>query len=315
MSTAFTTALTLRRTSPRRLAPRERSATTPSKAQEQSFPKTIARSIPATCFFAGIAECFLERSGGVVAVELGDPADADFFRAGGLALVLIRAVAEAFFVHLADHAKGAAVFLGLALGQEIELTSLGGDEEHGAGVFARGHAGPAADAGGGIHGGIRHFLADGESVRILRRASADGDETTGLLDTVEGGTVHHEVLQHGESAGAEGLDPDGVARAELTHVELTGGGGLLRAVWDTIDLHGAGAADTLAAVMIERDGILSLRNKPLIDDVHHFQERGMVRDFRGFDVLEMARLRTVLTPDFEVEVEIGHGGGLGKTYL
>jgi pyruvate/2-oxoglutarate dehydrogenase complex dihydrolipoamide acyltransferase (E2) component len=49
-------------------------------------------------------EGFLGRGEGVVAIQFGDPANADFFRAGGLALILIGAVAEAFFVHLADHA-------------------------------------------------------------------------------------------------------------------------------------------------------------------------------------------------------------------
>jgi hypothetical protein len=33
----------------------------------------------------------------------------------------------------------------------------------------------------------------------------------------------------------------------------------------------------------------------------------MIRDLRRFDVLEVTGLTCVLTPDFEVEVELGHG--------
>jgi hypothetical protein len=248
------------------------------------------QQIPATGDLRRVAEGVFDGGDGVVAVELGDPADADLLRAGGFALVLVGAVAEAFFVHLADHAERAAILLRLALRQNIELAGLGGDEEHGAGVFARGHAGTAADARGGVHRGIGHFFADGQGVRILRRTGAHGDETTGLLDAIKRTTIDDEVFDDGEGLGTEGLDPDGVARAELAHVKLAGRRGLFRAVRHAVDLHGAHAADAFAAVMVEGDRLLAFGNEALVHDVHHFEERGMIRNVRRIDVLEVTGL-------------------------
>lgn len=219
---------------------------------------------------------------------------------------MVGAVAKAFFVHLADHAEGAPGFLGLALGQGVELAGFGGGEEHGAGVFTRGDAGSAADALGGVHSGIGDFFADEDAVGIGGGTGADGDVAAGLLDAVKGGAIDDEVLDDREGAGAEGLDPDGVSRAELAHVELAGGGGFLRAVRGAIDGHGAGTADAFTAVVIKGYGLLTFLDEALVDDIHHLKEGGVVRDLRRFDVLKVAGLALVLTPDFEVEIEQGH---------
>jgi hypothetical protein len=58
--------------------------------------------------------------------------------------------------------------------------------------------------------------------------------------------------------------------------------------------------------VIECDGFLAFGNEPLVHDVHHFEEGGMIRDVRSIDVLEMTGLACVLTPDFEVKIELGH---------
>ncbi len=228
---------------------------------------------------------------------------------------MIGAVAEAFLVHLAHHSEGPAVLLGLALWEEIELPGLGGDEKHGAGVFARGHAGAAADALGGIHGCVGHFFADGQRVGILWRTGAHGDEAAGLLNAVEGAAIDHQILQDGERACTEGLDPDGVTAAEFAHVELAGGGGLFRAVGHSVDLHRAHAADAFAAIVVKGDRLLAFGNEALIHDVHHFQKGGVIGNVRRVDVLEMTGLRAVLTPDFEVEVELGHGRSFSRSIV
>jgi hypothetical protein len=148
--------------------------------------------------------------------------------------------------------------------------------------------------------------ADGQRVGVLRRTGAHGDETTGLLNAIKGTTIDDEVFDDGEGLRAEGLDPDGVTGAELAHVKLAGRGGLLGAVWHAVDLHGAHAADAFAAVVIECDGFLAFGNEALVHDVHHFEKGGMIRDVRSIDVLEMTGLACVLTPDFEVKIELGH---------
>ncbi len=64
----------------------------------------------------------------------------------------------------------AAVPLGLALRQQAEVGDLGGGEQHGRGVRAGGHAGAAADAGGGVHGACRRpALGTGMALRVRAR--------------------------------------------------------------------------------------------------------------------------------------------------
>ena len=229
--------------------------------------------------------------------------DADFLRAGGFALVLVGAVAEALGVHLADHRQHALVALRLALRQVPEVGNLGGDEEHGTCIFARGHAGPAADAGSGIERGIRLVLGNGNGIGIHCRAGAHVDVATGSDDAVEGGAVHDQVADHRERIGAERLDPDGVAIAELAHVHLAGGDAALLAVRDAVDGERAGAADALAAVVIEVDRLLALDHEALIDDIEHFQKRGFLGNVLGLVGFDLALgLGPGLPPNFECEV-------------
>ena len=72
-----------------------------------------------------------------------------------------------------DHRDDPPVALGLALGEEVEVRGLGGDEEHGRGVGAGGHAGPAADAGGGVHGEVGVVLGDRDRVAVGGVAGPD----------------------------------------------------------------------------------------------------------------------------------------------
>src|SRR5690606_29196221 len=162
-------------------------------------------------------------------VHLGDEIVADELGAGGGALVLVGAVAEAELVHLGDHVEHAAVALGLALREQRELRDLGRDEEHGGGVLAGRDAGAAADAGGGVHGEVGVLLGDGRGVGVLGGTGADADEAAGLLDGVERGAVADEVLDDRAGLGAVGLDGADRAVLEAAHVGLAGGDALVRA--------------------------------------------------------------------------------------
>jgi hypothetical protein len=79
----------------------------------------------------------------------------------------------------------------------------------------------------------------------------------------------------GKARGPPGFDIERVAVLELPHVELADGGPLEAAVRDAVDHRGAHAADPLAAVVVERDGLLPLADQVLVDDVEHLEE-GMV---------------------------------------
>ena len=66
----------------------------------------------------------------VFAVHLGDVIHGDTLRTCSLAFVKVRAVAEAFLVHLGDHGEHALLGFDLALRQEAEVRNLSRDEEH-----------------------------------------------------------------------------------------------------------------------------------------------------------------------------------------
>ena len=62
----------------------------------------------------------------------------------------------------------------------------------------------------------------------------------------------------GKAVARHGSIDDLVAVVELAHVELAGGRALLRAVGLAVDHQRAGAADALAAVVVEDDRLLAL---------------------------------------------------------
>ncbi len=213
---------------------------------------------------------------------------ADFFGADGFALELVGAVAEAFCVHLSDHAEDALVFLGLSLWEVVEMGGFRGDEEHGGGVFTRGDAGSAADAGGGVKGGVGVWFWNLNSVGIGRGAGADADVSARADDAVEGGSVGDEVFDDGEGVGAEGLDPDGFAIGEFAHVKLASGDAAFFGMRDAIDGHGAHAADAFATIVVEVDGVFTVFNEALVDDVDHLEEGSRSRDFLGLVCFDTA---------------------------
>src|SRR6185436_13405334 len=66
-----------------------------------------------------------------VAVQARDHVERDALRAGGFALAVVGAAAEAGGVHRGDHPSDAQQAFGLSLGQQRELSDLGSREEHG----------------------------------------------------------------------------------------------------------------------------------------------------------------------------------------
>ena len=72
-----------------------------------------------------------------------------------------------------------------------------------------------------------------------------------------------------------------------------------------VDHEAAGAADPLAAVVVEGDRLLALLHQPLVDHVEHLEERHVGADVGGL-VADHAprRGRAGLPPDVEGEVHL-----------
>src|SRR5690606_15475277 len=123
-------------------------------------------------------------------------------------------------------------------------------------------------------------------------------------DAVQGGSVHDEVLEHGESSGPPRLDHDGVAVVEVAHVKLTQGGGAFGAVGLAVDHGAAGAADAFTTVAVEGDGLFPFQLEALVQDVEHLEEgdvRVHVAHLVGFEPAR--RLGILLTPNLEGQVD------------
>ena len=74
----------------------------------------------------------------------------------------------------------------------------------------------------------------------------------------------------GDDIGLEEyINGDGVAIVETAHVELARSGSDGRSVGVAIDIERAHAADTLAAVVVEVNGLLAFLHQLFVEDVEH----------------------------------------------
>ena len=239
----------------------------------------------------------------VFAVQASDVGDRFVLGADGFASTGVGAVTKSEFVHLGHHEFRTTCGFYATLGEEGELRNLGRNEEHGATVLTSGHASAATDARGAVHGLIGVGFGDEDGVGVLCLSGADGGVTAGGLDFVEGGAIDHAVLDDGEGSGAPRFYGDDVAIVETTHVELAGGGALCGfAVGRTVDVEGAHAADAFSAVVVEDEGLFSVVNEFLVEDIEHFEEGGVVGNVLHFALFEMSGvLGPVLLPIFYCE--------------
>lgn len=219
-------------------------------------------------------------------VQTGDVRNRNHLRTLGLASSRIGTVTEAQFVHLGHHRLGAAGTLDTSLRQFRERRHTGGDEKHRRAVLTGRSAGTATDAGSGIHRNVGIGLRDGNVVGILHGIRTDRDEAAGLKNLIVGTAIHHEVLDYGESRRTPGLDDDRRPVFETAHVNLAGRGAVARAVRTAVDVQRAHTADTLAAVVVERHGLLALVDQVVVQNIQHLEKRGVggdVLDFVGFE--------------------------------
>ena len=199
-----------------------------------------------------------------LAVQACDVGDGFALGADGLAGTGVGAVAEAQFVHLGHHVLGTTGSFYATLGKQGELADLRADEQHGRTVLTCSYAGTATDAAGAVHCLVGILLGNKDGVGILSLSGADGGVAACLDNLVEGTAVNHAVLDNGEASRTPGLYGDGFAVLEATHVELAGGGATLGLTMGrTVDVQRAHAADTLAAVVVEHEGLLTRTNEPI----------------------------------------------------
>ena len=85
------------------------------------------------------------------------------------------------------------------------------------------------------------------------------------------------------------------------HAHLAGGGAGVGAVGHAVDDQAAGAADALAAVVVELDGLFALLDQILVQDVEHLEEGHLRQHVFDRVVDELALLGTAgLPPDLQV---------------
>ena len=101
--------------------------------------------------------------------------------------------------------------------------------------------------------------------------------------------IDDQIADDGKGAGPPRLDDDRVAVVESPHVELAGRRLARRAVGLAVDHHAAGAANPLAAIVVERDRLLPVLDQLLVEHVEHLQKRHVGRDVVELVGLELAR--------------------------
>ena len=241
-----------------------------------------------------------------LAVQAGDVGDGLVLRADSLASTGIGAVAETSLFHSHHHSLCTTSGLYTALRKQGELRNLRRYEEHSRAVLTSCHASATADARCAVHSLVSILLRYQDSVSILSLTCADSGVTTGLDNLIEGTAVNHTVLNHGEGSRTPRLYGDNVAIVEATHVELTGSSAALgESVRRTVDVERAHTADTLAAVVIEYEGLLTFVDELLVQDVEHLEERGIIGNIVHLVLIEMSLvLGAVLAPELYCKANI-----------
>ena len=184
------------------------------------------------------------------------------------------------------------------------MAYFGTNKQHGTGVLASRDASPTANARSCVHGHVGLVFRDWNRVGIGHAARGGADVASCLDDFVEGGAVHHQVADDGESLGTPWLNPDVVAILKFAHVELAGGDAIVVAVWSPIDVESAHAADALATVVVEAHGMgYAVVDELLVQDVKHLKEGAVGRDAFQRIGFEMALgAGVLLTPNMQFEV-------------
>src|SRR6266700_892407 len=176
-------------------------------------------------------------------------------------------------------------------------------EKHGRSIWTRRGAGAAPDASRRLHRQVGIVLGNRDRVRLRRGACALGNESTSLHDAVQRAAIDYQILYKLERSYSKRLDRDRRAVAKLSHVKLTHRARMIGAVWFAVNRKRASAANTFAAIRVERDRFLSAFDQCLIEHVEHLEKGRVWRNVAYFVIDEFAwRFYVRLTPDSQLKV-------------
>ncbi len=125
-------------------------------------------------------------------------------------------------------------------------------------------------------------------IAVLGRSGTDRNKSAGLKDLVKCAAIHHKVFDNRECRTPERFYRDCSSILEVTHEKLAGGHMVIRTMGAAVDVEGACSADSLAAVMVERNRtaalapsfncyrIIAFTDKLLVQDVKHLEERSVL---------------------------------------
>src|SRR5207253_11192750 len=134
--------------------------------------------------------------------------------------------------------------------------------------------------------------------RFGRRSRARGNESSGLDNAIQRAPIDYQIFHKRERSYAKRLDCDRRAVSKLSHVKLAHCAGMIGSMWFAVNRERARAANTFAAIGVERDWFLGVPDQSLIEDVEHFEKRRVRRNVAQAVIDEFARrLSIFLAPD------------------
>src|SRR4029450_560011 len=168
------------------------------------------------------------------------------------------------------------------------MRDLRSSEKHGRSIRTGRGACAASDASSRFHCQISVVLGNRNRVRLRCGAGARRNESTDLHDAIPRAAIDYEIFQERERSDSKRLDCDRRAVAKLSHVKFAHCARMIGSVWFAVDRERAGAANTFAAIGVERDWFLSASDQTLIENVEHFEKRCVRRNVTYFVIDEFA---------------------------
>jgi len=153
------------------------------------------------------------------------------------------------------------------------MSNLGRREKHGGCIRACRDTGSATDACCCVKRSIRMLFWNQNRIGIGSASGGCANEATRLNDAVKRGSINHEVPDNREGTRAPRLERYRIAISEEAHRKLAYGCTALAAMGHAVDQETAGAADTLATIVLEGNGSLLPADQVLVEGIEHLEER------------------------------------------